>query len=271
MKSKHSNETEYRAGMFNRNKGFEHVKNIQANAEGVINTAGIELEGIIIFPNMISPIFISKNRDLAAIKKAQEKNQTLIGLIKRKIKEKQDSNLYLKTGIEIAIGSLLEMPDGTHSALVQGRRRVKILNTLDENGFYLHDYAIAEAFAEVKLKDVWGKPLKLATTFAYNTAVSSNNFGYDLSMQLGETKNNYDWKIGYTYRDIQRDAVFGAHNDSDFIAGGTDGKGHIITAKMKIAKHLDIGGHFQWATLHTDSAKTDADYHRIQLDAILKF
>ena len=146
-------------------------------------------------------------------------------------------------------------------------------NSMDENGLYENDYAILEAFSEVKFKDVLGKPLKVAGTLAYNTAVSSDNFGYDISMQLGDTKKIDDWKVGYTYRDIEKDAVFGAHNDSDFIAGGTDAKGHIITAKYKMAKNLDIGGHFQWSTLNATKSKTgiESDYHRIQLDAILKF
>ncbi len=134
MKSIYSNDTKYRAGMFNANEGFEHVKNMHPSADGAIKTAAIELEEIIIFPKMISPIFITKNRDLLAIINAQENNQTLVGMIKKKSIEKQESNIYLKTGIEIAVGSLLEMPDGTHSALVQGRRRVKILNTFEESG-----------------------------------------------------------------------------------------------------------------------------------------
>ena len=118
-----------------------------------------------------------------------------------------------------------------------------------------------------------GKPLKLAATLAYNTAADDDNFAYDISMQLGDTKNLHDWKVCYTYRDIQKDAVFAAHNDSDFIAGGTDGKGHIITAKYKMAKNVDLGGHFQWATLNEDKSRSgvEADYHRVQLDVILKF
>ena len=40
-----------------------------------------------------------------------------------------------------------------------------------------------------------------------------------------------------------------------------------------MAKNLDIGGHFQWSTLNASKSKTgiESDYHRIQLDAILKF
>jgi len=131
-KNKFSGENEYRAGMFNRNEGFEHITNIEPNAKGIINSVAIELEKIIIFPNMISPIFIINNRNLSAIITAQEKKQTIIGLIKKE--EGEGYCTFLGTGVEIAVGSLLEMPDGAHSALVQGRRRVKILKTFEENG-----------------------------------------------------------------------------------------------------------------------------------------
>ena len=137
MKNIFSNDNDYRAGMFNKNEGFEHVNNIQSDADGVIKTVGIELEEIIIFPKMISPIFITSDRDLSAIIKAQENNQTLVGLINKMNKEMRESHKYHTTGIEIAVGSLLEMPNGTHSALVQGRRRVKILDTSIENGVIL--------------------------------------------------------------------------------------------------------------------------------------
>ncbi|MBN2824630.1 MAG: putative porin [Campylobacterales bacterium] len=146
-------------------------------------------------------------------------------------------------------------------------------NSMDTNGFYLNDYAIVEAFSELKVGTVLGMPFKLAATLAYNTAADDENFAYDISMQLGDTKNIHDWKVGYTYRDIGKDAVFAAHNDSDFIAGGSDGKGHIITAKYKFAKNVDFGGHFQWATLHEEKSATgiESDYHRVQLDVVLSF
>ena len=148
-----------------------------------------------------------------------------------------------------------------------------VLGNSHNDGFYTEDYAIADAFAEIKFADVMGKPFTAAAILAYNTAASSDNFAYELGVGLGETKNDYDWKVGYVYRDIQKDAVFGAHNDSDFIGGGTDGKGHILTAGMRLNKHLDIGGTFIVATLNDSRSATGvkADYNRLQLDATIKF
>jgi ATP-dependent Lon protease len=44
---------------------------------------------------------------------------------------------FLPIGIEMAVGRLLSMPDGSSSALVQGRRRVEISEFTQEKPFML--------------------------------------------------------------------------------------------------------------------------------------
>ena len=137
-------------------------------------------------------------------------------------------------------------------------------NTVDANGLYAEDYGIAEVFAEVKFKDVMGMPFKAAVIAAYNTLADNDNFGYDVSAQLNMTKK---WKAAVTYRDVGKDAAFGAHNDSDFSGGGTDSKGYYFKTKYKFAKNVDIAGWWNWSKL----GDTGLEYHRTQLDVILKF
>jgi len=144
-------------------------------------------------------------------------------------------------------------------------------NSVDANNLYTQDYAIAEGFGEILLTEVEGQPIRFATILAYNAAAKSHNFGYDLRAELGEIKHNLDWKIAYSYRNIQKDAVFGAHNDSDFLGGGTDGRGHVFLPKMQINKNMDIGGHFQFSKLYTDSNTKDSKYRRMHLDVMFKF
>ena len=138
-------------------------------------------------------------------------------------------------------------------------------NTLDATtGLYAEDYGILEAFAELKFKDVMGMPFKVALVGAYNTQASDDNLGYDISAQLNMTKK---WKAAATYRDVEKDAVFGAHNDSDFSGGGTDSTGYYFKTKYKFAKNVDIAGWWNWSEL----GNTNIAYHRTQLDVILKF
>ncbi|TKI68741.1 hypothetical protein FCU45_10035 [Sulfurimonas crateris] len=130
---------------------------------------------------------------------------------------------------------------------------------------YKEDYGIVEAFAEVQVKDlVMGMPAKAAVILAYNALASNDNFGYDISAELAMTKK---WKAAVTYRDVQKDAVFGAHNDSDFSGGGTDSKGYYVKTKYAFAKNVDVAGWWNWSKL----GDVELDYHRVQLDVILKF
>ena len=150
---------------------------------------------------------------------------------------------------------------GSSSPYDSGRKG----NTLDATtGLYAEDYGILEAFAELKFKDVMGMPFKVALVGVYNTQASDDNLGYDVSAQLNMTKK---WKAAVTYRDVEKDSVFGAHNDSDFSGGGTDSKGYYFKTKYKFAKNVDIAGWWNWSKL----GNSELDYHRTQLDVILKF
>ncbi|HFU76999.1 MAG TPA: hypothetical protein ENK68_00655, partial [Epsilonproteobacteria bacterium] len=145
-------------------------------------------------------------------------------------------------------------------------------NTVN-NGEYTNDYHIVEGFGELQLKDVFGKPLKVAAGVTYNFGADDNNFGYDLGVQLGKAKHVGDWQVKYSYTDLQEDATLGAYSDSDNFGGGTGAKGHAIRAKYKAGKNLYIAGNFFFDTLYASKSKTDveADYERVQLDVIVKF
>ena len=63
-----------------------------------------------------------------AIQDAQFEGQTAIALIARDPEIENPIRMtYMPIGIEIAVGRLLTMPDGSNSALVQGRRRVEVV------------------------------------------------------------------------------------------------------------------------------------------------
>jgi hypothetical protein len=145
-------------------------------------------------------------------------------------------------------------------------------NTL-VGGVFANDYHIVEGFGELKFKNVFGKPFAIAASVAYNTAADDNNFGYDLAFQLGKAENVGDWELKYSYTDIQEDAVLGAHCDSDNFGGGTAAKGHAIRTDYKFGKNTYLAGTFFFNTLYAGKkeGKPEADYERVQLDAIIKF
>ncbi len=111
-----------------RTEELYRILNREPNADGMIEAAVLPLRDLVVFPRMVSPIFVGRESSLLAVQEAQNKDQTVIGLTQT------DADLdnpgvgdFLPVGVEMAVGRLLQMPDGSHSALVQGRRRVEVV------------------------------------------------------------------------------------------------------------------------------------------------
>jgi ATP-dependent Lon protease len=111
-----------------RTEELYRIPNREPDENGMIEAAVLPLRDLVIFPRMVSPIFVGREGSLLAVQEAQHKEQTVIGLTQH------DADLdtpgpddFLPVGVEMAVGRLLQMPDGSHSALVQGRRRVEIV------------------------------------------------------------------------------------------------------------------------------------------------
>ncbi|RJP53025.1 MAG: endopeptidase La [Anaerolineaceae bacterium] len=101
---------------------------MEAKADGLIEAAVLPLRDMVIFPRMVSPIFVGREASLLAVKEAHHKEQTVIGLTQRDPElDEPGTEDFLPIGVEMAVGRLLNMPDGSHSALVQGRRRVEVV------------------------------------------------------------------------------------------------------------------------------------------------
>ena len=96
--------------------------------DGVIECPVLPLRDLVVFPHMVSPVFIGRSSSIIAIEEAQINDQTVIALTQRDpdIEDPEPAD-FMSVGVEMAVGRLLNMPDGSSSALVQGRRRVELL------------------------------------------------------------------------------------------------------------------------------------------------
>jgi ATP-dependent Lon protease len=121
-----------------RTEELYNIPNSEINDEGYIIAPAIVFREVVVFPRMISPIFVVPGENLFAIQEAQHNFQTAIGLIITNPEiEKPDMETILSIGIEVAVGRLLSMPDGNSSALVQGRRRVEIVDVMQTEPYYI--------------------------------------------------------------------------------------------------------------------------------------
>lgn len=111
-----------------RTEELYRIPNMEPNADGLIEAVVLPLRDMVVFPRMVSPIFVGREASLLALHEAQRSEQTVIGLTQRD-PDVDDPGMedFLPIGVEMAVGRLLTMPDGSRSALVQGRRRVEIV------------------------------------------------------------------------------------------------------------------------------------------------
>jgi len=142
-------------------------------------------------------------------------------------------------------------------------------NTVDANGRYVYDYANVETFAEFDTR-IGGLP---ATLFAYwttNTEVDDEDTGWAAGLRLGTMKKAGEWTASWEYRDTEADAVIGAFNESDFAAGGTDSRGHVLTGKYLPRDGISIGA-AAYLVESVGLLGAQADTRRYQLDVEFKF
>ncbi len=95
---------------------------------GTIECPVLPLRDVVVFPRMVAPIFVGREGTLLAIEAARANHQTVIALTQEDPEiENPQVDDFFPTGVEMAVGRLLNMPDGSSSALVQGRKRVEII------------------------------------------------------------------------------------------------------------------------------------------------
>lgn len=136
-KKRQDNPEEFNAALYQRTDELYQVNDAVPDENGQIYCPVLIMRDIVVFPRMVSPIFITPGPNMEAIHHVQEKGGTMISLVlKDSDIEKPTEDDFLEIGIEIAVGRLLSLQDGNASALVQGRRRIKI-DEITKSGSYM--------------------------------------------------------------------------------------------------------------------------------------
>jgi ATP-dependent Lon protease len=123
--------------MLNSLADFDQAQEAELDEEGLIEAVLIPLRDMVIFPNMVTPLFVGRSRSLEAINVAHQRHETIIcsTQIDPEIEEPKPEDIH-RVGVEAALGRMLRMPDGTTSVLVQGRRRVEIVRFILTDPYY---------------------------------------------------------------------------------------------------------------------------------------
>ena len=111
----------------------------------------LPLRDIVVFPSMVIPLFVGRDKSISALNEVMKKDKKII-LVTQKNSEIDDpkkTDIFMY-GCEGNILQLLKLPDGTVKVLVEGIKRVKILDFKDNDKFITCDYA---HYNDVTVKD----------------------------------------------------------------------------------------------------------------------
>ncbi len=193
----------------------------------------LPLRDMVIFPHMVTSLFVGRERSLKAIEAAMTGERALVAVAQHNPEDEEvgPEDLY-DMGVEIVVGRSLKMPDGTVSLLVQGQRRVRILR-----------YVRNEPFAVVEGETIEDSLDKTAATEALMRAVLALfekivKFSPNLSEESFVAAMNVD-EPGWL-ADLIASTVELNHESRQQILQSVDPVERLQTLSLMLAKELDV-------------------------------
>ncbi len=146
----------------------------------------LPLRNTVLFPGVVIPITVGREKSLRLVQEVYKKNR-ILGAIAQKdssIEEPVFDDLY-RIGTVAQILKILEMPDGTTSVIIQGRKRFRMEDLLTEKPYHMArisavEDADEEPAAESKavaaaLKELAIKIIKLSSTIPTEATFAIKN------------------------------------------------------------------------------------------------
>lgn len=98
----------------------------------------LPLRDLIIFPHMMMPLFVGREKSINALEEAMSKQTDIVLAAQRdaKTNNPEAKDIY-SVGTVGTIIQLLRLPDGTVKVLVEGKRRVRIKNFVPNDNFFV--------------------------------------------------------------------------------------------------------------------------------------
>ena len=109
----------------------------------------LPLRDIVVFPNMVIPLFVGRDKSISALNEVMKHDKKIILVTQKnsEIDDPKSSDVYTY-GCESNILQLLKLPDGTVKVLVEGSKRVKIIDFKDEEKFISCTYEFQKEIIE---------------------------------------------------------------------------------------------------------------------------
>jgi ATP-dependent Lon protease len=105
----------------------------------------LPLRDIVVFPNMIVPLFVGRDKSVKALEHVMRLNQRILLLTQKDptLEDPKNKDLYT-IGTVAQVLQLLKLPDGTVKILAEGERRARVLKLNFEDDFLQADIEFLE-------------------------------------------------------------------------------------------------------------------------------
>jgi len=123
---------------------LEEIKNV--------NVPVLPLRNIVVFPGMVVPLFVGRDKSINALERVMDKDQELLFLAQKnsEIDDPVSNDLY-SVGTKGKILQLLKLPDGTVKVLVEGIQRCTVEDlTITEDFISAQITPLEEKFSKTK-------------------------------------------------------------------------------------------------------------------------
>ncbi|MFN8602146.1 MAG: endopeptidase La [Candidatus Binatia bacterium] len=109
----------------------------------------LPLRDIIVFPHMVVPLFVGRQKSIRALEEAMNKQKFILLAAQKdaKTNEPSEGDIY-NVGTLGTVVQLLRLPDGTVKVLVEGKKRARIARYVPNQEFFLVDVEEIEESSE---------------------------------------------------------------------------------------------------------------------------
>ncbi|MGD8416810.1 MAG: putative porin [Pseudomonadales bacterium] len=143
-------------------------------------------------------------------------------------------------------------------------------NSVTAGNEYLNGYEELELFGQLKFA-LAGRPTTFFVDYVQNLDASRYDQGWMVGASMDFMHGKRPWSLGYAYETLEPDAVFAMVTDSDFIGGGTNGRGHIFHGSYRLTENVALGGTLLITERGGYGPGEWEDYNRLMLDIQFKY
>ncbi len=112
---------------------------------GTVRVPLLPLRDIIVFPHMVVPLFVGRQRSIRALEEAMNKQKFILLAAQKEAKtnDPTEEDIY-RVGTLGSVVQLLRLPDGTVKVLIEGKKRARVMQYIDHPDFFLVEAAEIE-------------------------------------------------------------------------------------------------------------------------------